>query len=99
MARSQGWTQLARLVATLAQSVVCILALVGMPAGTFASLLVGKEAVAAASLPCRSAPIISLMMAKASSSCCAPLTAAIPEGIEKIPSLGTWVSAGAPAAL
>ena len=43
MSRSQRFTQTSRSLATNAQSMVCTVALVGMFAGTFASLLVGSE--------------------------------------------------------
>ena len=61
MSRSQRFTQSARLSATNFQSTPNMVALVGMPAGTGVSLLVGSEKVTAESLACTSGPIISLM--------------------------------------
>ena len=61
MSRSQRFTQSARLSATNCQSTPNMVALVGMPAGTGVSLLVGSEKVTEESLACTSGPIISLM--------------------------------------
>ena len=61
MSRSQRLTQSARLSATNFQSMPKMVALVGAPAGTGVSLLVGSEKVATDSLVWTSGPIISLM--------------------------------------